>query len=224
MKKAFTIIFCALLAGAHAQTITVRDIDPQFQKDFEWWSSFAVNYEPIKKVRVSVEEGWRWQENVSQLKYSYTDVSASWKPHKRVRIGATYRFQSSRSENRSRWVVDAVARSPKIDRFRFSYRLRLQNAYRPSSFNRKALRHRVKASYNLKGIKIDPWASAELFYSQRREGFIYNVYRLALGVSWDLPKRLELDLFLRQENQMNVVRPARVTIGGFALSYDLKFK
>ena len=77
----FVVLFCVYSGTMSAQ-----------EQDFSGWSRLAVKYDWSKKTRLTVEEEFRFKNNLSQLGQNHTEVGITHELWKRWEGGLFYRF------------------------------------------------------------------------------------------------------------------------------------
>ncbi|MFZ5429167.1 MAG: DUF2490 domain-containing protein [Bacteroidota bacterium] len=216
------LLVVALSHGANGQ-----------ENDFGTWLGVELEKKITNKLRLEFEEEVRIFQNVSEIDRFATSFGGAWTFNSYLRAGAGYtwiykhRVNKELWEHRHRYQIYLRGRV-KVDRFTFTLRERFQSTYRDESikgFNyspRNYLRSRLQAAYNIKGSKIAPYGSAELYYQLNNpEGNKFDNMRYTLGTGWPLSKTMELDTYLRLDQEMNVKNPVSYWILGVALNVGL---
>ena len=159
------------------------------ENDFGLWADFELEKKLNKRFDLGAELGYRLENNLTQRDETYAGLALSYSK-KRFGISAGYRFTNEFSIKRTydlahRLMAQAMYK-PKINRFTLNYRARFQiqysavnstpNGHLPVSY----IRNRLKLSYNVKGIPLEPSLSYEVF----------------TRTNWYLPVRNEKQRFL----------------------------
>ncbi|MBL0072094.1 MAG: DUF2490 domain-containing protein [Bacteroidetes bacterium] len=79
------------------------------------WTSINLEKKITKKIAVDLSQEFRFNENISELGSFFTEISAQYKLHKNLSIGAGYRFINKRElddsyEKRHRMLFDLNAK------------------------------------------------------------------------------------------------------------------
>jgi hypothetical protein len=225
---------CALLAVAFP-AISQDDETTQsvVVSDFETWSSLGLKMKFTKKFSLGLDQEFRLEENSSAMDQYFTNVGLNYKVHKRFSLGADYRFIRNNDpdgyENRSRFSFDA-AFNHKLERLQLSYRLRLQTrndhgvSTEEGDYAVNKIRFRLKADYNIKKWKLDPYLSAEIFRSSQKYTLSsVDNFRMTLGTSYKLKNFGRVSAFYRVDHQLGISYPVSTYILGVSLRYNLNF-
>ena len=217
------VLTCIFTLPLFAQdTIVVQDL--------ETWSSISANYKLNKKWSLSLEEQLRLKSNSSELDQFFTEVGTKYKVAKGFTTGVAARYIRENDnegkvqgmENHLRFHLDVSYRH-KIDRLRLKYRVRGQTKSElgviTSEWENK-LRLLLKANYNIKNWKLDPFVSTEIFREVSSSSF--EKYRLTLGTSYKFKNKSELGAFYRLEKELKETLPKSTNVIG--VSYQLNFK
>jgi hypothetical protein len=126
-----------------------------------------------------------------------------YEPFKFLEFGVAYRIRTNvkKKENviTNRWVFDTSVKTD-IGRFRPSFRTRITYLNDEEKENKKVtiIRPRVKLVYDIKGNKLTPFVSYEVFHNLAKKGYIKG--RLDVGVSRKMGKFHRLAIFYRLQD------------------------
>ena len=203
------------------------------ENDFGTWLGVELEKRITKQLRFEFEEEMRVFNNFSEIDRFATSLGGSWTFNNYLRAGAGYtwiykhRVNKELWEHRHRYQIYLRGRI-KADRFTFTLRERFQSTYRDESVEgfkynpRNYLRSRLQAAYNIKGSKLAPYASAELYYQLNNPaGNEFDNIRYTAGTSFPLTKNLSMDTYLRLDKEMNVKNPVSYWILGVSLNAGL---
>ena len=198
-------------------------------EDFGLWTGIEVEKKISKRFDWSIELANRMQDNLNQRDKTYIGTEISYSK-KIFSTSFLYRLSNEKKKkyeptsHRFTWEIEVA---PKIDRFKLSYRGRLQTQYTginssedghiPESF----FRNRLKLDYNIKGLPFKPSVSYELFYR-------INQYttrqieknRYIVGLDYKINKSNSVGLSFLINETVNVVEPVKRYIMG--IDYKLK--
>ena len=192
--------------------------------DHELWTGASFGLKINKKWSASIEEQFRINQNISNLKQALTELGVKYKLGKHFALKGYYRFVGKpQKNNKNRLAIDLLANYKlKSIPLRFSYRLRLQNTVTANSGNtKKYIRNKFGLSYNLSKL-VDPFVSYELYYRRAKSEF--RVTRLTLGLDWRLNKRMSLTTYYRIQNYINVKNLRQRNIIGVMFAYSTSVK
>jgi hypothetical protein len=192
----FTVVAVCLLIGNQLKAQA---------KDAGLWTSVNFEAKVVKKLTANLSQEFRFNENITELGSSLTDVGLDYKINKHFQVSANYRFTQKRRVDdyysfRHRYYV-AIKYSKKLKPFELSYRLQLFDEYADIG---RASDGGVPVFYlrNKLGVKWDtekpytPYASVELFSPlnyPRNNAF--DGIRTIAGVEYELTKHHKLDFF-----------------------------
>jgi hypothetical protein len=90
--------------------------------------------------------------------------------------------------------------------------------YSPENY----FRSRLQISWDIKGNKLKPYASAEMHYQLNNpEGNEVDNWRYTAGMEFPLSKKLDLDTYLRLSHELNVKNPVDLYLIGINLKFGL---
>ena len=223
--------------------------DSTVVSDFELWTGVTVKKSFLeKKLGLGLNQQFRFDENSSHLDAYFTDISADYELVKGLQLGLGYRFirnnKNSGYKNEERFYAD-VNYKHKLERFTLRYRFRFQyhdeigRTKEEGDYPDSKFRLRLKAEYDIKKWKLDPYLSFEAFF--KRETNTYNYIssvteiervsgfeklRFTLGTSYKINKTMEVGGFYRIEQELKSYRnfyntPATYYIVGLNFTFNL---
>ncbi len=135
-------------------------IELEFRKDFLEWFAFSLTPE------IRLQDQFKPDEYLLQGQLSFEPLSF-------VKFAAAYRIDTEVKDRGNvtytRFAFDTHLKKD-IDRFEIAFRGRYTNFSEANeNLSEKFLRPRVKVEYNIKGNKIRPFASSELFYNSTKK-------------------------------------------------------
>ena len=204
--------------------------------DFSTWFSAELNYKLDKKWIFSVQEQLRFKENASTTDSYFTQFGAAYKLTKGLVFGVGYRYIKLNDNQGAKQGYNDFGRLQfdlsyrhKLNDFSLKYRVRYQTKNElgvPDNANNK-IRFKTSIGYNIKGWKLDPKFSAEIYNridatNTSKNGF--KKYRLTLGTSYSIKNAGMLGVFYRIEKDINAAIPTTNNILGLKYSYTIKKK
>ncbi len=213
-----TILLSALSIAAYNQ-------DSSLVRDLETWTKIGFEKKSEnKKFCFSLSQAFRFDDNSTSLDQFFTELGVGYKIWDDLKFDVGYRLIRDGSVSKGfdkehRFQTD-LSYKHKLNRLRLGYRLRYTNrnlrglTVAEGDYNQHKYRLRMKAEYNIKGWKLDPYFSAELFYAKGYESVVFNEgvvvgystnalqkYRLTLGTDYKTGKVGSLGGFYRIERQ-----------------------
>ncbi|MCK4992786.1 MAG: DUF2490 domain-containing protein [Bacteroidales bacterium] len=195
-------------------------------RDFESWNAIAIEKELFDgKLKLGFTQELRLDENSAHINNYFTSLNADYNLNKHLEFGLEYRYiRDNKDEkgyqNGHRVHLDTKY-GHKIDRLKLDYRIRLQHRKNlpygekenPEMMNK--IRLRGKAKYDFRNWKIDPWFSAELFYTSENYTVNYiesidelkqvsgfETIRFTIGSAYNIKKVGKIGIYYRIEQEI----------------------
>lgn len=242
MKNLLLPVLLALCTTAYSQ-------DSVLVRDFETWSGVSLKKSFLdKKLDVQLTQEFRLNSNSTHMNNYFTELTADYEIFKGFQAGLGYRFIRNNTKNgyvnEQRFNADLSYRH-KIDRLELGYRFRYQNRNEMGVSKDEGddpiqkYRFRLKAEYNIKNWKLDPYLSSEVFYATEvsRVNYVPSIteeenisafqkLRFTLGTSYKINKNFKLNGFYRIERDFKTYptvnyTPATYHIVGLNLEIKL---
>lgn len=166
--------------------------------DFQIWNTDSQNVEMIKKVKLVMEQEFRFGENASEFYYQHYEWGAAFGFDKMLDIAFCYRLVLDKYKHK--WRVEDqpnVNATLKFDLWKFKLDDRNRIEYRHFRFKEDSIRYRnkfgIKLPIDLLKIKVSPYASDEIFIASDSTGFDEN--RFSSGIELDLTKYAKADIY-----------------------------
>ncbi len=194
-------------------TIKINAQETKITQDLEQWTSIGLSKKINKHWKITLEEEFRFTEDISKLDVFFIGLGLDYKFNKHFTVGANYRFYQNKNsdgilQNQHRLSADFQYKY-KISRFKVAYRLRFQNKdedffTNESGNNLYNLRNRFSVDYNINNFKLDPYFDIELFRRfENGEDSYFNKIRWTLGIEYSITKKSDIELFYRIDNELN---------------------
>lgn len=194
MKKvAYILVLLFYFISAHAQT-----------DDFGIWYELSFEKKLTDKLTVGLEESLRTFNNASEFKSFNNDLGFKYTLSDFFSVNLGYRYSINKYENgyfgKHRVYVTFNAEK-EINDFKFSYKNKFQ-INKSSYINEMSDlypsyndRNYLKIAYNIRGVKTDPYISAETFHNIQTPSF-YSITetRYVVGVTRDLKFKSKINL------------------------------
>lgn len=201
------------------------------QSDFGIWTSASIDARFTKKWRYSVAGEYRLKENATQSDQLRGALQLTYVISKKVRLGAGYDIisdfkRSGSLEYRHRLFFQTLFRY-QYHGFAFSWRPRVQltiieQRYEPDYGSMLALRNRMQIDYQLPGIPLKPFVSAELYHRLQPETAYPNYKnRYTAGIEYQVTKNNQLEIYYRIDQERNVANPLTSYIVGIGYQHSL---
>ena len=166
--------------------------------DFQIWNTDSQNVDVIKKVKLAMEQEFRFGENASELYYQHYEWGAIFGFDKMLDIAFCYRLVLEKYKHKWREEDQPnVNATLKFDLWKFKFDDRNRIEYRHFRFKEDSARYRnkfgLKLPFDFMKIKVSPYASDEIFIASDSTGF--NENRLSSGIEFDLTKYAKADIY-----------------------------
>ncbi len=211
LKRFFLlVVFSAFILNVHAKT-----------KNFGTWIELDFSEKFMKKFELSFSPEIRLQDNFTVDEYMF-DGKFSYKPVKFFEIAAIYRVnidvKESGNETLGRFAFDATFKKD-FGRIESSLRTRYTNYFELDNDDpdKKYLRPRFKFEYDVKGNKIKPFVSYELFRNLADKEF--DKSRFDVGASRKVGKNSKVGVYYRLQNYFSDKNSIHI----LGLEYGIKF-
>lgn len=194
------------------------------EKDTELWTGGTLKIEFTKKLRLEVEQQYRFDDNVSTLDNTFTEMGLRYEFTDWFDAKGQYRFTvNDEARNENRLSLDlSFAWNIDDNPLEFGYRFRATDT-RTSYTDEKStyLRNRFSVDYNLSKL-ADPYFEYESFY-KLNDKMEFRTNRYTLGLEWKINDEAEVETFYRVEDEFNTSQRELVHIIGLSISYELEF-
>ena len=193
------------------------------KSDNQLWNSAVLKLDINKKIRLDIEEQVRFNNNISHLNTTISEIGLRYELTKKIELKTGFRYTyDPESHNSLRFSGDiSYTWSKKKFPVDVKYRLRYQNTI--EEYTKKTsgyIRNRIKVQYNLSRL-ADPFVAFESYF---RLNYLnrFTSNRYFLGAEWKPCKKLNLDTFFLIEDEFDEFNPKLNKIFGLELSYRFK--
>jgi hypothetical protein len=219
MKMLKNIALAAMILVIAGSPIFAQDTGQSaIENDFEYRTYVKLSYKLLKNLKLNLSPEVRFEDDFSIDQY-LIETQLVYRPVKILYLTAGYRFTiNERSEKATEYLNRyelGAALKKKFNRFTPELKLRYTN-YTDDDASTNVLRYKAALEYNIKGFKLTPTLSAELFQQVAGNG-LYKV-RYKLGLDYKLFKNnyleasYRLDYYLKEYKNNNI----------FSVGYKIK--
>jgi hypothetical protein len=193
-------------------------------EQFGTWVELTFTKKFLKDFEFSFIPEFRFQDEFKLDEY-ILEGKLGYEPFKFLDLGASYRYNTNIRDKGnvvSHGIVFDITGKTDYKRFDGSLRTRFTNDLDADDIlilqlDNWFFRPRAKIKYNIKGVKIDPYVSYEVFYDFKLNEWFKG--RFDIGASRDLGKLHEIGLYYRyQDYYYN-----RSSVSILGINYELKF-
>ena len=189
---------------------------------FGTWIELTVSKEFLKRFEFNIIPEFRLQDDFTMDEYIF-EGQLVYKPLKYLNLATSYRMntnvKSSGNEISHSFVFDATGKTG-FDRFNASLRLRFSNETESGEFEWQTFyfRPKIKLSYDIKGMKFNPYIGTEIYYNLKNSFFFKGRYDA--GISRDFGKHHEISIYYRLQDYYNTERNS-INILGINYAFKL---
>lgn len=198
------------------------------------WAELEFSKKIVKNLRLEFNPELRFYNDFRMDTY-ILEGGLSYKLHKYLSVAGYYRYENTNDykpkkdiyvwEPANRFALDAKT-DVDVARFNFSFRLRYTSGAKVNQVtneNDSYFRYRAKAEYNIKGSKLVPYVSYEVFHDLKQNYF--DKMRYTGGLAYPLNKNNELSLFYRLQDYLeyNSLEDKKESLNIIGVGYSLKF-
>lgn len=185
-KRLFRLHIVFILLWFPFKNSSAQDIE----NEFETRPFLEVSFKPIKKTKITVSPELRFKDGFTLDKY-LIEGGLSYKPVKFLNLGASYRFLGNKKKNNTTEYMHRfganVSVKKDINRFSASLRVRYTNYADADSKKSDFIGYRAKLKYNIKGMKLNPFMSFEMYHDLDKKSI--HKTRYTAGAEYKLAKR-----------------------------------
>lgn len=208
--------------------------------DFELWSGLGVEKSLGDHFKIGIDQDFRFWQNASSLDKQITELSLGYSFwDDRLTLGSKFRYTKDMDvdldfDHERRYSAFVKFEHKPIKRLELNYRLMYQNendfgsSLGANDTPTHDWRFKATADYNIKGWKLDPAMSFELFRSSDSNSELagstlagFSKARLTLGTSYKIKNVGSVKAFYRVERELTDYYPATIGIAGVGFTYDL---
>jgi hypothetical protein len=198
--------------------------------DTQLWTGPVLKYNINNKFRLDFEQQLRFNENISNYDFTFSELAFRYKVFKYLNLKALYRYSfipagesvTANGENdASRVSIDASTGTEIFKTgINVGYRLMYQDSWdNTTMIGKHYVRTRFDISYNLCKL-VDPYADWESYF--RFDGKNqWRQHRYTFGLNWRVTKKIDIDSYFRYQKEINVNHPEMLYIWGLALVYSI---
>jgi hypothetical protein len=188
-------------------------------KKFGTWIEFEFNKKIIKDLEFSFIPEVRFNDNFSVDEY-ILEGKLNYELFKFLELAGSYRYNTEIKDNQNEIAHSAVFNitgKTGFDRFDASLRTRLTNDSDGDELRTFYFRPRAKLNYNIKGSKLEPYSSYELFINLR-ENELFK-HRFDVGVKRKLGDNHRIGIYYRLQDYFT----DKTSVNILGIDYRFKF-
>lgn len=216
------------------------------EDDRKLWISSKYDIELIDDFSLSAEQEIRLTNKMEEFDQALISLGGEYKITNNIRFFAGYRGRAKNYDYIYFYQNEAIThlsfKNEIIDDLTFDIRLRANIRYDKDDANEVYLRPRIKFNYKLFDF-VSPYFEFEALYRTLYEkkvkydnngeklpepiyvtGDKFDETRTTIGLAFDLPRKITLDLFYTYQNEFNVKNPNDANVVGLSLKFENPLK
>lgn len=226
-KTTFLLSILLVLTGFISDNVFAQE------NDYGSWLSLDVSKKLSGKFDLEFEEEVRIFQKFSEINRFATSIGGSYSLNKYLKGAAGYTWiyrhdvKDSFWENRHRYYLQLTGKV-ETGRVAFSIREKFQSTYIDKDVKgfdyspENYLRSRLQITWDIKNCKLEPYASAEMHSRLNNpDGNKTDNMRYTLGTEFPLVKKLDMNTYIRLDQEMNVKKPVKLYLIGINLKLKL---
>ena len=188
--------------------------------DNQSWSSLNFKIDAPFSTKLNIEQSLRFEDNLSQFKQTFTEISISYKINDLMRIDIPYRYSIYKNKIKNRISIGSSIKLNK-KKIGTKYRLKFQNIKESDKPIEITFRNKFTISYKVKK-KIEPFIAYEIFnpYENRIRGI--DETRISLGSQIKINKKRYIKFYYIHKNE-DLLKAKNNSLYILGLDYSLSF-
>ena len=188
--------------------------------DNQSWSSLNFKIDAPFSTKLNIEQSLRFEDNLSQFKQTFTEISISYKINDLMRIDIPYRYSIYKNKIKNRISIGSSIKLNK-KKIGTKYRLKFQNIKESDKPIEITFRNKFTISYKVKK-KIEPFIAYEIFnpYENRIRGI--DETRISLGSQIKINKKRYIKFYYIHKKE-DLLKAKNNSLYILGLDYSLSF-
>ena len=188
--------------------------------DNQSWSSLNFKIDAPFSTKLNIEQALRFEDNLSQFKQTFTEISISYKINDLMRIDIPYRYSIYKNKIKNRISIGSSIKLNK-KKIGTKYRLKFQNIKESDKPIEITFRNKFTISYKVKK-KIEPFIAYEIFnpYENRIRGI--DETRISLGSQIKINKKRYIKFYYIHKKE-DLLKAKNNSLYILGLDYSLSF-
>tara|TARA_X000001036_G_scaffold317604_1_gene296017 strand:+ start:110 stop:730 length:621 start_codon:yes stop_codon:yes gene_type:complete len=184
------------------------------------WSSLNFKIDAPFSTKLNIEQSLRLENNLSQFKQTFTEISISYKINDLMRIDIPYRYSIYKNKIKNRISIGSSIKLNK-KKIGTKYRLKFQNIKESDKPIEITFRNKFTISYKVKK-KIEPFIAYEIFnpYENRIRGI--DETRISLGSQIKINKKRYIKFYYIHKKE-DLLKAKNNSLYILGLDYSLSF-
>ena len=184
------------------------------------WSSLNFKIDAPFSTKLNIEQSLRFEDNLSQFKQTFTEISISYKINDLMRIDIPYRYSIYKNKTKNRISIGSSIKLNK-KKIGTKYRLKFQNIKESDKPIEITFRNKFTISYKVKK-KIEPFIAYEIFnpYENRIRGI--DETRISLGSQIKINKKRYIKFYYIHKKE-DLLKAKNNSLYILGLDYSLSF-
>ncbi|MFA9392623.1 MAG: DUF2490 domain-containing protein [Prolixibacteraceae bacterium] len=213
MRVFIFFVAVLLISPVLAQAQNVKVI-----RDLRSRTSIGAEKEIFNNLELFGNVEFGLEQDLEKIGKIHGEIGTNYSPFKFLAIEASYRYTKNRKNYKDEYKYNhtyaiAMEADYKFDRFKTSYRIQYQNVddeanwFASSDKTNNLVRNRVKLKYNIKGFKIEPYISTELYTPWDFAGLYASKLKTYIGCEYKVKEVGVLKVYYRNDKELTQFLP-----------------
>ena len=221
-KIQLTLLLTILLTFQILGQLKMEEVSAP-QSDVKIWTGVFMNQSIAENLDATIKMSYYTRSNLYSPRFS--DVGLRYNFHKKMSVGAFYRFSKYFKTDERRMYLELTDKLPILASGKgiiIQPRLRWQQKINPiNNLKEQHIRPRIVIKSKMLDIPIQPFIAAEAFFCY--EPVIVDKYRITSGFDYALNENYTLRFFFRHQKERLIAKNEIDKHNTFNLSYRFKF-
>jgi hypothetical protein len=183
--------------------------------DFQVWNTDVEELKVNDKIKIALEEEFRWGDNASEFYYQHYDVGFVYSLNKHLDLGLNYRQvyekKKGKFKEENRPHLNAIL---KYDFYGFKLDDRNRLEYRHFDYQADSWRYRnkftIRFPWKFTKLEIQPYLADEIFLDFQNKAFSRNRFYSGIGMNFTKNLKGEIYYLLQSSRSGNIWTDANV--------------
>lgn len=193
-------------------------------EDFGLWNNVSLSHKWSKKWSSNFDASLRLNENASELRSLFTEVSVERDLKKKWDVGAILRY-TYKTNSESLRFSPYVKKYYRIKPFNIKYRFKTDINYGLTSNKQipfdEVLRNKLTLEYKRKKHDLGAYIATEIFHAIDKDFTLPSNIRFKTGLTYKINKKIDVDINYIIQEELHKSKPVRDYIVSWGLSVEI---
>ena len=188
--------------------------------DNQSWSSLNFKIDAPFSTKLNIEQSLRLENNLSQFKQTFTEISISYKINDLMRIDIPYRYSIYNNKTKNRISIGSSIKLNK-KKIGTKYRLKFQNTKESNKPIEITFRNKFSLSYKI-NKKYRPFISFEYLNPYESEILKAEEHRFSIGSQINLKNKKSFKIYYLLKRE-DLIKNEPYNVNVIGLDYNFSF-